>query len=741
MREDCVISQNSGSDSSKPQEIWLTALVERSHHSMGVTDLAGNLLFLNKAGRSLFGIEMSQSLEGVFFPDVFETDGRSLFEQIALPTLISNGIWNTEVIGQNKMTGDTFPIAVFVSSCEYDESGKSTELLWIAKDRSRHTELNRQIAQRVQEQRIVSDLAQQALEVRWLDLLRNAVTAVASTLGAELVVIAQPIENSEKLHVVAKHDTVAMNLNVLENGLKSQAGYTILTGSPVITSDIELETRLDTTVVRRYGMASGMAVPICQGGQPWGALSIHTTTKRQYTEDDVAFLEAIASVLSSALNRIAIERESRHQALHDALTGLPNRALAQDRLQHALETIKNDHLIAVLLMDLDDFKTINDSLGHESGDRLLRELVPRLLGVVREGDTVARLGGDEFLIVCEAIESPIEAIDLANRVRSVLQNPFQLEERSVFLSGSIGITVGGAGSEVGELVRQADTAMYKAKQKGVGEQQIYDEMMGEASSDRFQLATDLHAAIEGNQLWIAYQPIIDLTNGRIASVEALCRWNHPMRGEIPPDIFITLAEETGQISDLGEWVLDVACKEGLKWQEIVPGVTLSVNVSPLQLQNEDFVAEVAGILRRNEFPPHLLGMEVTEGITIEKGKVSLNVMSQLREMGVELLIDDYGTGYSSLGALVHFSQMSVLKIDKEFVQLSGDSSRGSVIVPLVALGHAIGMKVIAEGVETQQQLDSIRNAGCDFGQGFLLGRPASAEEFMELLKVEALQND
>lgn len=734
-----MISQNCDSSSSLPSEMWLTSLVERSQHLMGITDLSGNLLFLNEAGRSLFGIGRSQGLEDISLLDIFESDGLLLFEQVVLPTVASNGVWDTESTGCNKATGGVFPIAVFVSICERDGSGPPNELVWIVRDRSRWTELNGQITQRVQEQRIVSDLAQQALQVRWLDLLRNAVTAVAATLSAELVVIAQPIENSGKLHVVAKHDTVAMNLNVLENGPKSQAGYTISTGMPIITPDIELETRLDTTVVRRYGMASGMAVPISQDGQPWGALSLHTATKRQYTEDDVAFLEAVASVLSSALNRFAIERASRHQALHDSLTGLPNRALAQDRLQHALETIKSDNLIAVLLMDLDDFKTINDSLGHESGDRLLMELVPRLLGVVREGDTVARLGGDEFLIVCEAIESPIEAIDLANRVRSALQNPFQLEERSVFLSGSIGITVGGAGSEVGELVRQADTAMYRAKQKGVGGQQIYDEMMGEASSDRFQLATDLHAAIGGNQLWVAYQPIIDLVTGMIASVEALCRWNHPIRGEISPDVFIKLAEETGQIGDLGEWVLDVACKEALMWQKIVPGISLSVNVSPLQLQNEDFVAEVAGILRRNEFPPRLLGMEVTEGVTIDNGKVSLSVMSQLCEMGIELLIDDYGTGYSSLGALVQFSQMSVLKIDKEFVQLPLDDSRGSVIGPIVSLGHAIGMKVVAEGVETQQQLDCIRKAGGDYGQGFLLGRPVGAQEFGTLLQLEASQ--
>ncbi len=717
---------------------WLQELVERSRDLMAITDSSGRLLYINGAGSDLLKLA-NDDRTAVRLVEYFENDGSALFEQIILPTLIKNGIWQSDSHMLHHLRGDVFPVIVSASLLLQDRQGDSA-IVWTIRDRSVRHELNRQIGQRVHEHRVVAELAQQAQKVRWLDLLRTAVAAVANTLSADLVVIAQPIEGSDKLHIVARHDNVAMNLNMVNGGPNSQSGYVVLSGQPVIVSDIALESRFDTSSARRFGMISGVAVPILQDGQPWGALSLHTLERREFTQDDVSFLEAVASVLSSAQKRIGVERELRHLSMHDALTGLPNRALVQDRIEHGLRMRKGrsiENLMAVLLLDLDNFKVINDTLGHDNGDRLLVDLVPRLQNAAHEGDTISRLGGDEFLIVCEDVRTPFEAFDLANKVRQTWREPFQVDERSVFLSGSIGITIAKPDSRSLQLIREADTAMYRAKKSGVGGIELYEPMMGEASSDRFNLATDLHTAIEQDQLWLSYQPIIELSTGKIAAVEALCRWNHPIKGEILPEVFIKLAEETGQIQRLGSWVLETACRDAGLWRKINNSIKLRVNVSALQIKDDGFVKDVRGILQRTKFPPNLLGLELTEGVLLEYGEFTRSTFSELKALGLELLIDDYGTGYSSLGYLVRFSEMSVLKIDSEFIQLAEDERHEAIIVSMVALGHALGMQVVAEGVERQEQLECVRLAGCDYAQGHLLGKPAAAVEIMAQLEVES----
>lgn len=712
-----------------PRHEWLKALVESSNNLLAISNLDGNLAYLNQAGFEMVGI--SGGVLAHNFRDFFgRTDENDICREV-LDAVSSTGKWENDAHFQNLSTGEVFPVAVLAKRIG---EGKDALVEWTVRDRRRRAEMRRQITQRVQEQRVIAELAQEALHNRWLDLLRSSVKAVAKILDVELVIVTQPVADSDKLHVVAKHDMVAMNLRVLSAGLKSQSGCAITTGRAVITPDVSVETNWDTTVARQYGLASGMAVPILQGGRPWGALSLHSLKQRNYSEDDVAFLEAISSVLSYAQRRIGIENEIRHQALHDSLTGLPNRLLAQDRLQHAIETLHGEGaLVAVLILDLDDFKTVNDSMGHDNGDRLLQDFVPRLREYVHEGDTVARLGGDEFMILCEDAKSPLDAVDLATQIQNSWSEPFQMEERSLFLSGSIGITVGKADSKVVELMREADTAMYRSKQKGRGGFEVYEEAMGELSSDRFQLASDLHAAIEQDQLWLAYQPIYELGTGRLAFVEALCRWNHPNRGLIAPDVFIPLAEQTGQIGRLGSWVLKTACHDAASWSTKFPGLPVSVNVSATQLQSFDLVDEVRGVLLQAGLSPDSLGLEVTENMLIDYGDVPREVILRLKELGVELLIDDYGTGYSSIGYLARFPQLSMLKIDKELTHLAMQERQETIVSSIVTLGHSMGMKVVAEGIETQEQLECIVRVGCDYGQGFLFGEGVPLSRLDEYL--------
>lgn len=705
---------------------------------MAVSNIKGEFLFINKAGRKLLGLNSEDPLDGVKLFDFFVDYDNSIFNQVILPYLVRHDIWDSETEITNIVTNEVFPIACFGYSFFDPSDPRDLEILWIIQDRRRRAFLNRQISQRVSEHRVVADLAQAALQVSWHDLLRQTVREVANVLEAHLVVIAQPIERSDKLHVVSKFDAVTLNLSVLEGGASSQAGYAILSGRPVVTPDVELESRVDTTVVRQLGLKSGMAVPIFQEDKPWGALSIHTLAKRQYTSDDVAFLEATASVLSSAQKRITAEREMQHQSLHDSLTGLPNRALMQDRLQHALETLKDDdeETVTVLLLDIDDFKSVNDSMGHEFGDILLRDFASRLQTIVGERDTLARLGGDEFVILCEDQYSVVASIELANQIRDLLKIPFQLDDRSIFVTASMGITNGRAYSLASELLREADTAMYEAKQRGIGEVQLYQQTMGEASQDRFQLATDLHSAIERSQLRLVYQPIVDLRDNEIVGAEALCRWDHPTRGAIQPDVFISLAEQTGQIRSLGKWVLEEACKEATYWHNRSRRIAVRVNVSAIQLQSAEFVEEVRSVLESTGIAAELVGLEITEGIGLDFDEVPYQVLTKLKELGIELLVDDYGTGYSSLNSLIRFAQVSVLKIDREFIQMTVDERHQSIIHSIVSLGHAIGMDVVAEGVETEAQLECAKNSGCDFGQGFLLGSPMEIGELHEILHID-----
>ena len=711
---------------------------------MAVTDLNGAIFFLNSAGSRLLRLQNGQQVGEAVLVDFFENDGRALFDHVVIPTLLKNGMWESEGNVQRSLHGEIFPALISAALCsEIGADASPRSIVWTIRDRSIRHELSRRIDQKVLEHRVVADLAQQAQSLRWLDLVRNAVAAVASTMSVDLVVIAQPIEGSDKLHIIARHDTVAMKVNTLNGGPSSQSGYVVSTGQPVIVSDINLETRFDTSGARRFGMMSGMAVPILPDGQPWGALSLHTLEKREFTRDDVSFLEAVASVLSSARKRIGVERELRRLSLHDSLTGLPNRALAQDRIDQVLRARAGKNpasLLAVMLLDLDNFKVVNDTLGHENGDQLLVDLVPRLQGAVHENDTVSRMGGDEFLVVCEDLTTPFEVFDMANRLRQTWREPFQVDERSVFLSGSIGISIARHDSDSLQLIREADTAMYRAKQSGIDGIELYDPILGEASSDRFNLATDLHAAIEQGELWLAYQPIIELSTGGIAGVEALCRWNHPTKGEIPPQVFIKLAEETGLIGSLGSWVLENACTDARGWRKIKSSIKLRVNVSATQIKEAGFVEDVKGILQRTKLPPDLLGLEVTEGVMMESGEFTRAALSELRDLGLELLIDDYGTGYSSLGFLVRFTEMSIMKIDSEFIKVAVDKRHEAVIVSMVALGHALGMQVAAEGVETPEQLECVQLAGCDFAQGYLLGRPVTAKEIATQLQLEAVGN-
>ena len=456
-------------------------------------------------------------------------------------------------------------------------------------------------------------------------------------------------------------------------------------------------------------------------------------------QDDSGTPVRMAGSISDITERKEAEQQLFHDAFHDALTGLPNRALFTNLLKRSIGHAKRNsqRRYAVLFLDLDRFKVLNDSLGHSYGDRLLVALSQRLEACLRPGDTVARLGGDEFILLLDDIAEPADATRVADRVKHSLEAPLKLGEHEVFTSASIGIALGSASYEEPEdVIRDADLAMYRAKSRGKGRYEMFDKEMHLNAVALLRLETDLRRALERGELEIFYQPIILLETKRISCFEALVRWQHPSRGLLNPGVFVPLAEETGLIVPLGRLVLEGACRQIREWQIKFPSdppLSVSVNVSPREISQPDFVEKVLETIHAVDLDPGCLKLEVTEGVLMESADTNVTVLRRLADEGVHMLIDDFGTGYSSLSYLHRFS-VDTLKIDRSFVDaLAGAEENVEIIRTIITLARALGMTVIAEGVETEDQHKRLRELDCEEVQGFLFSKAVDAKAAEQLL--------
>jgi diguanylate cyclase (GGDEF)-like protein/PAS domain S-box-containing protein len=446
--------------------------------------------------------------------------------------------------------------------------------------------------------------------------------------------------------------------------------------------------------------------------------------------------------LRDITERKEFEEQLAYQAFHDSVTELANRALFRDRVEHALRRRSDGgRSIAVLFLDLDDFKSINDTFGHEDGDGLLRTIAGRLEGALRVGDTVARLGGDEFGILLDDVDDESQISEIAERILEVVKEPASVGDHDVSVQCSIGVAVSRASLEfagaVDDLLRNADVAMYAAKATGGDIHRYFEAEMHESAVAERELRDDLKGAIDRDELTLAYQPMFALGSGEIHGYEALLRWHHPSRGPVSPASFISVAEQSGLILPLGRWVLERACADAVAFEQACPGGTahaLSVNISARQLQRPEIVEEVREALTSSGLEPTRLVLEVTESMMIEDLDLALSRLGALRELGVHVAVDDFGTGYSSLNYIRRLP-VDILKIDKSFIDaIADDAEQEKLTGAILHLARALGLQCVAEGIEQPSQLARLIELGCDYGQGFLLAKPMDAAALCELLR-------
>jgi diguanylate cyclase (GGDEF)-like protein len=498
------------------------------------------------------------------------------------------------------------------------------------------------------------------------------------------------------------------------------------------------------TWLSEHDMRDAMMTTLQSDGVLLGVLIVgnRLSDVSTFDTDDLALFETFAAQASVAVQNTRLDSRLKHQAFHDPLTGLANRALFTDRLEHALtRRDQGRDTLAVVFLDLDDFKMINDSLGHAAGDELLVNVAGRLQTVLRPSDTAARFGGDEFAILLEESSAAYDVIGVAERIVAVLKPHFVIASREVAVHASVGVATADVRTmSAEELLRRADVAMYRAKMKGKGSFEVFEPGMQEVVTRRLEVRTDLERALERRELVLRYQPIVDVATARPVGVEALVRWNHPRWGFVLPGEFISVAEETGLIYDLGLDVLEQACRQCQEWQTAFPdqaSFSVSVNVSPRQLRNPKFVNDVWDVLRRTGLHPSRLVLEITESVMVEDPHNASSRLHELKALGVRISVDDFGTGYSSLAVLQDLP-LDILKIDKAFVDdVANDPRRTAFAQAIIRLGKTLGLRLIAEGVENEAQSDRLRSLGCELAQGYYFSRPVESGEITRMLHLVA----
>ncbi len=627
-----------------------------------------------------------------------------------------------------------------------DEQGRVAALFGTVQDITEQKRSELTLRARAQQQVLVATLGRLALsDIRLDTVVDAAAEAVAGGLDVEFgrVLLADD-EGAFVVRAGVGWESGWLGWKVPVDSGPTHLQTVLAKRGPLIVEDFrEVDHILPTGMLVTHGIVSGIEVPIGRVDEPFGVLGAYTRTAQGFSSDDIGFMQGIANALNSALERASASERLAYLVQHDALTGLPNRLLLTDRLSVAMsQAERSGGRMALMFMDLDRFKNVNDVFGHEGGDAVLREVARRLRDVMRDADTVSRQGGDEFLILLPEIDNDEDAAHVAEKLIAAVLEPIDLDGTEVILGASIGIVCyPDNGRDAETLLRNADVAMYAAKDLGRGSYRFYSAEMDSRAHDRLRLESDLRHALERGELSLAFQPQIDLTSDAVVGLEALLRWNHPERGMVPPSLFIPIAEDCGLITVIGGWAMEAACRQHLVWvNEGLIGGSVAVNVSALQFRQPDFVETVAGVLDRTGLPAGLLELEVTESVVMRGIDDVRAKLTSLDALGVRVAIDDFGTGYSSLSYLKQFP-INRLKIDQSFTRgLPDDRESLAIVQAVIGLSRSLGLDVLAEGIETTEQAASLRSLMCDGGQGYLYARPMAAADCADWLKQHAARS-
>jgi diguanylate cyclase (GGDEF)-like protein len=587
--------------------------------------------------------------------------------------------------------------------------------LVVAWDETERGKTSDELVRRLGQQSAVARLGELALRrVGVRELMHEACRLAAEALDVELAFIAE--HSAEELCIGAASRGAG---ELIGRSLDASCLEAVRTGAAGAVP----------APVAEHGAVSGVSVVVGDPDAPRGLLGAYSRAPRGFSPHDIDFLHTVAHVVTGALEQRRAYDRIRHDALHDALTGLPNRTLLRDRTAGALARLRRGSWrVAVVCVDIDRLKVLNESLGHHVGDELLKEVGPRLHGVLRPGDTVARFSGDGFSILCEGIADEAHAARIAERVVAAFAEPFTLGGEERFVTVSAGVALASSGQQPDDVIANAEAAMYLAKERGRSRHELHDSEQRARVAARLRMEHDLRRALDSSQLWVAYQPI-HAVGGVLAAVEALARWTHPEHGFVPPCEFVPIAEDAGLIGALGERILRDACTQVARWRETTPDLRLSVNVSARQVTSSRIVETVARTLSETGLEPDALWLELTEGLLLEDSHGTTETLLELRALGVHLVLDDFGTGYSSLGYLRKYP-IEMIKIDRSFIDDLGEDGQGdaAIVAAIVGMARALGMRTVPEGVETQGQLERLIALECDFVQGYHLGRPQPASE-------------
>ena len=620
----------------------------------------------------------------------------------------------------------------------FDPGGAFKGYRGIGKDITGRKQAEEQIRSHALQQRLIAEFGQQALAGGELALvLQSAAELVAGTLAAECsaVLAFEPAAMRLVCRAVVGWPQDFAGTHVVPFGPGHPIEGVVLRREPLVVDDFATLDIEPGSALLEFGIRSGVHVPIFGGAGVIGMLTAHTRELRRFVEDDVSFLRSVANILGTAIERKFAEEQLTRLAQFDTVTGLPNRHVFRDRFGDALvQARRNGWAAGMLFVDLDRFKAVNDTFGHAVGDKLLGAVAKRLEGAVRAGDTVARLSGDEFAVVLSSIEDGNDAGLVAQQIIHALGAPFEIDNHEAFVSASVGIALYPSdGSTADELLKNADTAMYRAKQQGRNGYQFYLPQMKERLMERLQLEAGLRGALDRREFMLHYQPKVQLDTGMISGFEALLRWRHEGR-LVPPSEFIPILEETGLIVRVGEWVLRSVCEQLSHWRArgIAPR-PVAVNLSARQFQRQSLVSMVEQILRETAVAPELLELELTESLLMSDAEEAVQMLHELKRLGVRLAVDDFGTGYSSFAYLKRFP-LDTLKIDRAFVsEAVTNPDDANITVTIINLAHSMRLKVVAEGVETQGQMNFLRQHKCDEVQGYYFARPSPVAECTQAL--------